>query len=157
MSVSKPSICFWKRIISVKWRNKLLVPTLIWQVIEGVRVVYSSWFSWRYDSLLRFGIGGPRSFPRLATTMISKRFVKLGKRVYFWILQKIWRKWFVCYLSLLFTHLVKEPWRTGAWNHKKLANRLWTSLLVRAAVFYQTLLGQTQTKPYWPKFSENLR
>ena len=25
MSVSKPSICFWKRVISIKWRNKLLI------------------------------------------------------------------------------------------------------------------------------------
>ena len=24
MSVSKPSICFWKWVISIKWRNKLL-------------------------------------------------------------------------------------------------------------------------------------
>ena len=31
-------------------------------------------------------------------------------------------------------------------------NRLWTSLLARAAVLYQNLLGQTQTKPYWSKF-----
>ena len=29
-------------------------------------------------SLLRFCIGGPRFFPRVATTMTSKRFVKLG-------------------------------------------------------------------------------
>ena len=28
------------------------------------------------------------------------------------------------YLSLLFTHLVKEPWRTGGWNQKYLGNRL---------------------------------
>ena len=25
MSVSKPSICFWKWVISIKWRNKLLI------------------------------------------------------------------------------------------------------------------------------------
>ena len=25
MSVSKPSICFWKQVISIKWRNKLLI------------------------------------------------------------------------------------------------------------------------------------
>ena len=35
----------------------------------------------------------------------------------------------------------------------KIGNRLSISLLVRAAVLYQTLLGQTQAKPYWSKFS----
>ena len=25
MSVSKPSICFWKQVISIKWRNKFLI------------------------------------------------------------------------------------------------------------------------------------
>ena len=25
MSVSKPSICFWKQVISIKWSNKLLI------------------------------------------------------------------------------------------------------------------------------------
>ena len=29
-----------------------------------------------------------------------------------------------CILSLLFTHLVKGPWRTGGWNQKQLGNRL---------------------------------
>ena len=35
------------------------------------------------ELLLRFGIGGPRFFPRVAATMISKRFMKLGIKVYF--------------------------------------------------------------------------
>ena len=98
-----------------------LFTTLIWQVIERVHVVCSSWFSWRYESLLRFGIGGPRFFPRVAATMISKRFLKLRMKVYFWMLWKIWSKiwkiWrLVFYLSLLFTHLVNGPWRTRGWN-----------------------------------------
>ena len=46
-------------------------------------VVYSSWFSWRYESLLRFRIGGPRFFLRFAAVMISKRFVKLGIKEYY--------------------------------------------------------------------------
>ena len=62
-----------------------LSTTLIWQITERMHVVYSSWFSWRYESLLLFGIGGPRFFPRVAATMISKCFVKLGIKVYFWI------------------------------------------------------------------------
>ena len=37
----------------------------------------ASWSSWRYESLLRFGIGGLRFFPRFVDTMISKHFDKL--------------------------------------------------------------------------------
>ena len=37
----------------------------------------------RDESLLFFGIGDSRFFPRVAATMISKRFVKLGITVYF--------------------------------------------------------------------------
>ena len=36
-----------------------LFTTSIWQVIERVHVVYDSWFSWRHEPLLHFGIGGP--------------------------------------------------------------------------------------------------
>ena len=78
MSVSKPSICFWRWVISNKWRNKLFILTLIWQVIERVHVVYSTWFSWRYESLLLFGIGGRRFFPRVAAIMISKWFCQIA-------------------------------------------------------------------------------
>ena len=60
--------------------------TSIWQVTERVHVVYGSWFSWRYASLLHFGIGGPRIFPMVAATKISKHFLKLGIIVCFWIL-----------------------------------------------------------------------
>ena len=69
-----------------------LFTTSIWQVIERVHIVYSSWFFWRYDSLLSFGIGGPKFFRRVAATMILKSFVKLSMIVYFWILKKIWSK-----------------------------------------------------------------
>ena len=129
-----------------------LFTTLIWQVIERVHVVYSSWFSWRYESLPRFGIGGPRFFPRVAATMISKRFVKLGIIVYFWILQKIWNK----DDSYIITFIIYPSCERALKNERgkwKIRNRLWTILLVRAAVLYQTLLDQTQTKPYWSKFS----
>ena len=79
MSVNKPS----KRVFSVNWRNKLLFTTSVSQVIERVHVIYRSWFSWRYDSLLRFGIAGPRFFLRVHGTMISNCFVKLGIIAYF--------------------------------------------------------------------------
>ena len=51
-------------------------------MVEGVHVIYGSWFSWKYDSLLRFGIGGPKNFPRVAATIISNRFVKLINSVH---------------------------------------------------------------------------
>ena len=86
MSVSKPSICFWKQVISIKWRNKLLIHNIN---LTGHRksacclrllVFLEIWV------ILSFGVGGLRIFPSSAATMISKRFVKLGIIVYFWIL-----------------------------------------------------------------------
>ena len=47
ISVSKPSTCFWKRVLSTKWRNKSLIHNINLKVIERVNVVYGSWFSWR--------------------------------------------------------------------------------------------------------------
>ena len=57
-----------------------------------MHVVYGSWFPWRQQSLLYFGIGGPRLFSRIAATTILKHFVKLGILVYLRRLQKIWSK-----------------------------------------------------------------
>ena len=84
LSVSKPAMRFWKWVKN--GGRSCLFTTLIRQVIERVHVVYSCQFSWRCESLLRFGIVGPRFSPRVAVTMISKRFMKLGIKVYFWIL-----------------------------------------------------------------------
>ena len=92
MSVSMPSLWFWKRLISTTWKNKYLFTTSIWQAIERVHVVYGSWFPWRQQSLLYFGIGGPRLFSRIAATTILKHFVKLGILVYLRRLQKVWSK-----------------------------------------------------------------
>ena len=89
MSVRKPSICCLKRIISAEWRNKLLIDNINLTVIGRVHVVYDSCFSQRHESSLYFGIGGPRIFPRVVATMISKHFVNLGTIIYLRILQKI--------------------------------------------------------------------
>ena len=92
MSVSKPSICFWKRVISIKWRNKLLIHNinltghrksaccLQLLVFLEIWVIAPFWY-WR-----------TRFFPRIAATMISSVFVKLRIKVYFWMLWKIWSK-----------------------------------------------------------------
>ena len=75
--LSKPSICFWKQVISIKWRGSgtsCLFATLIWLVIERAHVVYGSCFSWRYESLPRSGIGGSRllDYPQtFASSFIS--------------------------------------------------------------------------------------
>ena len=44
-----------------------------------MHVVYDSCFFWRYESSLRFGIGGPRGLPRVTATMTSKHFVNFVK------------------------------------------------------------------------------
>ena len=80
MSVIKPSICFSKRVISAKWRNKLLIHNINLTVHR--KSVCNSWFPWRHESSLRFGIGGPRFSPRVAATRISKHFVNLGIIIY---------------------------------------------------------------------------
>ena len=92
MPVSKPSICFWKLVISVKWRNKLLVYNfnltghrksaccLQLLVFPEVWVIAPFWHC------------RTQVFPWVAATIVSKRFVKLGIKVYFWTLRKIWSK-----------------------------------------------------------------
>ena len=42
---------------------------------------------------------------------------------------------------------MKGSWSTGWWNQQYLGNFLWSSVLVRVAISYQTLLSQTQLKP----------
>ena len=90
-----------------------------------MHVVDSSWFSWRYEWSLHFGIGGPRFFPMVAITMISKRFYEVWyKSVLLSVIENMKQRWLVFCLSLLFTQIVKGPWRSGSWNQKKLRNRL---------------------------------
>ena len=96
MSVSKPLICFFSSCLFTKF---------ILQVIERVYVVYSSWFSWRLESLVRFDNEGPRFFSRIAATMISKRFVKLGVKAYFWIY-----KYEVKITRILFNFVIYSSW-----------------------------------------------
>ena len=85
MFVSNPSICFWKRFISTKWRNKLLIHNVNLTGHRKSACFLQLLVFLQIESLLRFGIGSPRFFSRVAGTMISKRFVKLGIIVCFWI------------------------------------------------------------------------
>ena len=77
------------------------------------------------EILLRFGIGGSRFFPRIAATMISKRFCEIAyKSVLLNVMENMKERWLIFYLNLLFTHLVKGPWRSRGCNQKYLGNRL---------------------------------
>ena len=62
VSVSKPSIYFWKRVISTKWRNKLLVHNISLTGHRKSACCLRPWISWRQESSLYFVIGGPRFF-----------------------------------------------------------------------------------------------
>ena len=84
MFVSKLSICFLKMGYFNLVEEQVAYSNInVTDHRKSAYVVYSSWFSWRYESFFCFVIGGPSFFPRVAATMISKRFVKLGIKVYF--------------------------------------------------------------------------
>ena len=86
MSVSKPSKYFWKRVISIRWRNKLLIHKINLTCHRKSACCLQLLVFLEIESSFHLGIGGPRYFPKVAATMISKRFVILGIKVYFWIL-----------------------------------------------------------------------
>ena len=94
------STCLWvshqyvfeNRLFSVKWTNKLLIHDINLTGHRKSTCCLRLLVFLQIESLLCFGIGGPRIFPRVPATMISKRFVKLGIIVKFWILHKIWSK-----------------------------------------------------------------
>ena len=123
MSVSYQYV-FENGFFQISEGTSCLFTTLIWQVIERVHVVCSSWFSWRYGSLLRFGIGGPRLFPKVAATMISKRFCEIAyKSVLLNVMEnrsKIWQIW---RLAILWKGLeeqegeIKNSWEIVFWWH----------------------------------------
>ena len=117
MSVSKPSICFWKWVISIKWRNKLLIHNIN---LTGHRksacylqllVFLEIWV------IVPFRHWRTRAFPKGFCHHDFKAFCEIGyKSVLLNIIKNINWRWLVYYLSLLFTHLVKGFWRMGGWN-----------------------------------------
>ena len=70
-SVSKPSTRLWKRVISTKWRDKLLIQNINLAVHRKSEYCLRLLVSWRHESMLRFGIGDPRLFRRVSATMLS--------------------------------------------------------------------------------------
>ena len=117
MSVSKPSICFWKRVISIKWRNKLLIHNInlaghrksacCLQLLVFLEIwVIAPFWHWR-----------TQAFPKGCCHHDLKAFCEIWyKSVLLNIIENMKKRWLVYYLSLLFTHLVKGRWRTGGWN-----------------------------------------
>ena len=153
MSVIKPSICFSKRVISAKWRNKFLIHNVNLTVHRKsacflrLLVFLETWV----DAL--FSHWRSQVFPKDRCRHDLKGFCESEYNNLFRnIIENMKKRWLVYYLSLLFTHLMKGPWITGWWNQKYLGNRLWTSVLVRVAISYQTLLSQTESKPYCSKY-----
>ena len=123
--VSKPSICFWKWVISNKWRNKLLIHNIKLTGHRKSACCLQLLVFLEIRSLLCFGIGRSRFFPRVAATMISKRFCEIAfESVLLNVMENMKERWLVFCLSLLFTHLVKGLGRAGGWNKKYLGNRL---------------------------------
>ena len=152
MSVSKPSICFWKLVISIKWRNKLLIhkinltghrKTACWlQLLLFLEIwVIAPFWHWRSQDL-----------PKGCCHHDLKAFCETGYNSVVLNITEIWSKHEsyiikVCYLTILLKGLEE---REGEIKNRKSS---FTWFLVTAADLFQTFLGQTQTKPYWSRFS----
>ena len=138
-------MCFWKRVFSVKWRSKLLIHNIY---LTGHRksaccprlfVFMETWvitLFWHWRSQV-FSMGFLHHDLKAFCESGHNNFIKN-------IIENMKWRWLVYYLSLLFFYFLKGPWSRGWWNQKYLGNCLWTSVLVRTAILYQTLLGQTQ-------------
>ena len=93
------------------------------------------------------------------------------------IIENMKQRWLVYYLKLMFTHLLKEPWRTGGWNQKQLGNRLlvtrffWLYMIIYdyfSSVFcivpkkvlllkYRKWVGHLKNRYHYGKVVENAR
>ena len=113
LSVSKPSICFWKRIISAKWRNKLLIHNIN---LTGYRksacylrllVFLETWVIapfWHWRSQV---------FPKDHCHHNLKAFCESGhNNLLKNIIENMKWRLLVYYLSLSFTHHLKGLWIT---------------------------------------------
>ena len=145
---------FSKRVISAKWRNKLLIHNINLTVYRKsacclqLLVFLETWIItpfWHWRSQI---------FPKARCHHDLKAFCESGHNNLFKnIMENMKERWLVYYLSLLFTHLMKGPWSTGWWNQQYLGNRLWTSVLIRVVISYQTWFSQTQSRSYCSKYS----
>ena len=112
MSVSKPSICFSKRVISAKWRNKLLIHNINLTVHRKsayclrLLIFLETWvitplWHWRYQV-----------FPKCHCHHHLKAFYECGHNNLFKnIIENMKRRWLVTHPSY-----VKGSWNTGWWN-----------------------------------------
>ena len=127
MPLSKPSVCFSKRVVSVKCRNKLLIHNINSTVLRKsscclrLLVFLDTWVIapfWHWRSQV---------FPKGRCHHDFKAFCESGHNNLFKnIIENMKQRWLVYYLCLLFTHLMKGPWNTGCWNQQYLGNCPWT-------------------------------
>ena len=92
------------RIIQMLICTWCVFTTSTWQVIERVHVVYGSWFSWRYASLLHFGIGGSQDFPKGCRHQDFKALSETGYNSV--LLNIIYRKYEVKMTRILFQFMI---------------------------------------------------
>ena len=144
---------FFKTVISAKWRNKLLIHNINLTAHRKracclrLLVFLETWV----DAL--FWYWRSQVFLKGLCHHDLKEFCESEHNNLFRnIIENMKQRWLVYYLSLLLTHLTKEPWITGWCNQKYLWNHLWTSVLVRVAISYQTLLSQSHSKLYCSKY-----
>ena len=90
--LNRQYIWFWQRVLSTKWRSKLLIHKINLTGHKNVHVAYGSWFSWWQESslciwigesLLFICIGDPRFFLSVSATINSQYFVKLSSVKYY--------------------------------------------------------------------------
>ena len=97
---------------------------------------------------------GSQDFPKRCRHQDFKALSETGYKSV--LLNIIYRKYEVKMTRILFQFMIYLSCERALKNGRvksQIENRLWTSLHFRAAVLHRTLLGQTQTKPYWSKFS----
>ena len=121
LHVSKWAIkmLFSKGVISVKWRNKLLIHNINLtghgKSACGLRLlvfleiwVISPFWHWR-----------SQVFPKGYCHHDLKAFFETGyNNVLYSFIENMKLRWLLFYLRLLFTHIVKGHWRMGVWNQK---------------------------------------
>ena len=113
MSVSKPAICFSKRVVSIKWRNKLLIHNI--NLIGHRKSAYCLRLLVFMKIWIIAALWHLRSqvFHKGCCHHDLKTFCKTGcNSVLSNNIENMKLRWLVYHLSLLFTHLVKWPWRT---------------------------------------------
>ena len=113
---NSPNAIFDDGLFQLKGETSYLFTILIRQGTKKYTYCIQVLLFWKTESLLCFGIGGPSFFLRVAITMISKRFIKLGIIVH----TEYGRIYEVkmTFKTLLFAHLLKIAYKGVRVNSK---------------------------------------